>query len=480
MHTGLASLALTYFIFSAVQSQAASAASPTKPTSAPARRTCDESVMPSCEVLAKAPLDASKDPKTGFTHPRDGGAIFNLTGFYSHKDSDIGISDAELQPQVDALSAVAPKRRDISLAVMEKVRLAVMATVLNGTVQLTDQEAKNLASFSKSGKWAGTGIVPTAEQLQLIHRLQTVGFKAAAEGEFACSRDFPEAFPNAAYEPKSHTVLICAGLFNVTEPQIVGIVSHELGHVIDPCTSMGSVFRLDQGKERKDYVDCDPDLFAMPEEHPTDDQHALENVLRTNSGYAVGESSEIYFKKLTGCRKVGATEEPNSSVARPSLFASTMSCLTKGNEKNYNDEVNMYSLGKVKNGQVTEEIKRQVRSELRPSCQPRVQEQFADSLAAHIVSEWSEAKSWPAQSIKAAFMMQQGFACLGKKSPSYEPQGYPVGHIRLLTTLNEPSIARKLSCQPSTDPLLCPLQISGASNSVASKPAVSGKAKSQQ
>jgi hypothetical protein len=94
-----------------------------------------------------------------------------------------------------------------------------------------------------------------AEMGLLIERMKTVKMRAML-GAGECSQ------PNAFYRPGNHSFVICPQLAMLPDDSLALIIAHELGHAIDPCTTLSA---LSKSKKIETYSP-----FKVPDTDPFD------------------------------------------------------------------------------------------------------------------------------------------------------------------------------------------------------------------
>ncbi len=87
----------------------------------------------------------------------------------------------------------------------------------------------------------------SAEQKSLIKKIETVQYinprdpRAESTGE--CAKGGA-----AYYFPPTHSVTFCEGIYDLPDSQVVQILSHEMGHSIDPCVSQNFLHEVNTEK----------------------------------------------------------------------------------------------------------------------------------------------------------------------------------------------------------------------------------------
>jgi hypothetical protein len=95
-----------------------------------------------------------------------------------------------------------------------------------------DAQERTISMLQKKGNASNLAQIEA-----LIARVRSVRLEAAelGDGEVTLSAAGCE-MPNAFYQRESHKVVLCPQVLNLPEGTLFQILSHELGHSIDPCT----------------------------------------------------------------------------------------------------------------------------------------------------------------------------------------------------------------------------------------------------
>lgn len=399
---------------------------------ATARRTCDASVLPDCAALASAPLDARG--QLGFGTPRDGGAIFNGQAYWSaldSKDEKVRKAVADAQEKLMTLSPSHEARAK----------------------KIADETRKKAIDLLK------LRLPESPERTLLIERLNAVKIETFLQPPDTCGVEaVPAGFPNLGYSAHTNTLYICAAATNVTERQLIRLLTHELGHVISPCMAQTKQFKVDKEQLfRGPVVQCSSDLYYDDEGNQTgpDDTTAMMMTFRPDR--IVEHELNPTLKKLAHCGII--TEIPNSSVSSSEVFNETKSCLLK----KFRPSLEMSAAFKL--ARATGKTSAQAAAQLHESsgdvCAADVEEAFADSFGASLLGQIALEKNWTEKDLQIATLDQTGFNCYEESHERVQMPQYELASMRIKAILNNPETANRLRCELPKDANLCPLKFSG-------------------
>jgi hypothetical protein len=405
---------------------------------APQLNSCDESSLPPCAVLAKAPINFSSNDKLGFDAPRNGGVIFNIFSAKSKlkPNEPLAITDTE-SPALLKMETVAPARAEKSLAFVDTIRKRAI-DVIAGTIRPED--------FS-------------SEQKVLIERLKTLRIAKASVGDKLCSIDEPPGIPNTNYDVVSHTLTLCPASLNLSEAQLIQEIGHELGHVVNPCVTTNTLYQVDRDRATvENFRVCDPSLIKDGEgDKQSDDNLAITRMLTSETSYAIGSSSIPFIRMLLRCNLIHAVSS-DGSIKSSTLFAGTFTCLDHAYSSEYNDDHQKDVFAIEARDFLTESKARaKARNLFPPACFREENEAFADAFSARMIGEMSP--TLPPSELKAAFLSRLGFSCFEKRAGVSTQVGYSPAGRRLATTMSDSAIATQLQCTPVKDAKVCPLDI---------------------
>ena len=415
------------FILLSAAAHAASSAAP-----APAQSKCDASILPSCDALAAAPIDARK--QLGFGTPRDGGVIFNSQAYWANDNS----TDEKL-------------RKSMRLAQDELMKRSPARE--KRAYQFADTTRKKAIDFLKQHS------PDSPERKILIDRLNSVTIDTTSNPPDTCGPDaVPKGFPNLGYSAHTNTLYICTPATNLTETQLVQALTHELGHVVSPCMAQSKVYKVDREQLFPGpLAEC-----VNPEGSPDGDSYRPDESASTLLAYQPAQIIERQLdstlESLKNCSLKILTEIPGSSVPSSETFASTKACLLKKLRPSL-EQSEAFKLARTL-GQTPEQAFAHLKASNEDVCTEDFEESFADSFSASFLGQIAADRNWSANDLKIANLDLSGFACYEQSHGRIQKAQYDMASVRIRNILSDPQTAAKLRCEIPKDTDRCELKFS--------------------
>lgn len=180
-------------------------------------------------------------------------AVMQFLGMMSSKTRDAlqGLIKSYVQVKIDTMQYLnkrkapyiqpsTPEKTKADLARITKVFETVKATLV-GTLK----EIFGSAEL-------------TAAQSAMLEKIKTIKFNG---NNHVCENEL-----NAFYEPASHSFSICSGFNTLSESNLVGLLTHELAHAIDPCQANSALYKFD--KKKIDTLRMSPTLSDSERKNP--------------------------------------------------------------------------------------------------------------------------------------------------------------------------------------------------------------------
>lgn len=406
---------------------------------------CDASMLPSCEKLAAAHLDASHDVAAlGLPVPRDGGAVFNAFN-YSVNLNKSPQADVQLSAAQTALMRDPGLRSGEANAIAEDVRRAAISMVTNGA------------------------LTSSPEQKALISRLSSVTIDIDTNPPDLCGeKAAPRGFPEAAYDPATHTLFICRAAQNITEKQLVHTLAHEFGHSVSPCKEQQTLYKFNSEKLYEAVLhECFPNYFSVEHPEETVPNAEMKLIYQQRPAYAIRGKYSRDFKDALDCGIVAPVA--NSSFKNPVLFKLTEACLIQKHARarttRLDDAASQQSIARHIS---TARARASEAAATPPECESPVEENFADSFEAKLIGqiatnpEWRKGHpeaTWKSGDYAEAILEKAGYACAAARNPAaVEDPRYPKAHDRVETILDDPTTRKIMGCERPRDTKLCPLE----------------------
>jgi len=405
------------------------------PTASKTTRTCDASVLPDCDALAKAPLDARG--QLSFGTPRDGGAIFNSQAYWSNlRSADQKVRKAVADAQTKLMES-SPAKEARARAVAEKVRAKAIDLL---KMRLPD----------------------SPERALLIDRLTSVTIDTSTNPFDTCGpQAVPKGFPNLGYSAQTHTVYICTAATNTTEDQLVHSLTHELGHVISPCMAQSKAYKVDRDQLfRGPLVECSNSFYYDDDGNPVDPDDSVMTLVAFQPERIVQRQLNPSFQKLLGCGIL--KEVPKSSVPSSEVFSETKSCLLKKFRPAL-EQTDAFKLARV-TGASTSQLLDKFHASGEDVCASDFDESFADSFGASLMGQIALERNWSENDLQIAVLLETGFSCYEKTHGRVLMGQYELASMRIKAALNNEETAKRLRCEVPKDANLCPLKFSQASS----------------
>lgn len=165
----------------------------------------------------------------------------------------------------------------------------------------------------------------TSEEKALIERVKRIELTDLDSQEVASSTTCAGYAKNAYYNQVGHNLSICPGMIMASDASLIFVISHEIGHAIDPCSSTMSFWEVDQEKF-KTFIN-DPTLSP-------DTKKDLSSVISTSTKYinfdlSIYINDENIFKKLTTTGALKKVQEGNPTDIYP--FKKEYKCFVNNN-----------------------------------------------------------------------------------------------------------------------------------------------------
>ena len=412
---------------------------------------CDVAVYfkgKSCAELKRSPVNAALDKSLGLPAYQDGSVVFNAVAAFKDFDPKNLLGSYINNKSTDLKSIANPSPAQVrnALRTAENIRTSAIDLI---TLGVRDPKL-----------W-------TPEQTALVGRLQTVKFIMISNDDPACdSPAAPLGTPNAQYRFAIHSVALCPSAAKLAEPALFNILSHELGHVVQPCSQTYPIYKTKPGRlTRAELANCSDDFVASNAEDAepaTELQKALADAVERDATYMVDQDRGEVFPKLVKCGII----EP-ALMASSSLSARRPSRLPSSRTGGLMDETescieNLYREKSSKTPDVA------------AICLSKVQEHFADSFAARLVGQIALDHQWNESQVRVTAFEYATESCTERSWHLGINPDYPSMATRVQVLSNDPALASKLGCADApASKSLCPLQLNnaGASSNHAMKKA---------
>jgi hypothetical protein len=404
------------------------------PSSAVSRK-CDASLLPDCNALSIAPLDARG--QLGFGTPRDGGAIFNGAGYWDARDSK--------NPKV--VKALADAQTALMLSSPAHEARAR---------QIADSLRKKAVDFLK----AHTPESP--ERATLIARLNSIAIDTTTNPPDTCGEEqVPRGFPNLGYSKHRNTLYICTPATNVTEPQLVAGLAHELGHVISPCAMSLKVYTVDKEQLYKGpLAECSSSFFYDENGDPGAVDPDVNMLMMYQPPAIIEHDLNPTFAKLKDCKVISAS--PQLSLTASNTFSETRACLLK-KFQSLLEQSDAFHLARSR-GLTPTQASAQMKASGDDICAADVEESFADSFGASLLGQVATDKGWSEKDVQLAALDKTAFSCYESSHGRIQNFQYELGSARIRTLLGDSQTSAIMRCEIPKNANLCPLKFSSATS----------------
>ncbi len=405
-----------------------------------ALRTCNASVLPDCETLLRAPLDARGT--SGLGVPKDGGIIYN--GASSWKIGPIE------RPQI--LSANEQTFKTLIKAAPARTSKAQTTA---------DRVRKQAIDFLKSKS------PESAERAALIARLSSMKINSASQLDETCGSETLPGYPNTSYSALENTLHICVAATNVTETQLIRALTHEMGHVISPCVAQSKIYSLDESRlASAELGQCDESFSKFDENGQLREElnPTVSQILDYRPKQMVVTKPNRDIAKLAGCGIL--KEEPKLTTATYETFSETASCLETQFQSSFENS-DEFRAALVENGLSKAKARAQLGATHSAICQADFEEAFADRFGASLLGHISH--SWTLVDFQIAALPFAAMTCSEDQGRPLLMSQYEPAKTRLTTLFSEPSISERINCRAAPTPPTCPLRFSAPNSKAAAK-----------
>lgn len=147
---------------------------------------------------------------------------------------------------------------------------------LNKAKELFKYAKENMVEIIRRGKKDSE--LTTAEK-SMIAKVQTVKLDEEGHNSNYCNED-PD---NAAYFSFSHRMIICKGILQMADAQLLYTIGHEIAHSIDPCNGSAPLYRVNKEK----FKDLSPKTRKSAESEFSENQlvNSPTEIYYTDSSY---------------------------------------------------------------------------------------------------------------------------------------------------------------------------------------------------
>lgn len=287
------------------------------------------------------------------------------------------------------------------------------------------------------------------------HLIKRVNAMVIRRGE--TTGDCERLTPQAAYDASSNTLRVCATLMNYPTEALLPILSHEMGHAVDPCVLEGFIVPRDRALKSeqgriKAFRKC-----GLPKENEASNSERLKALMAISSKVIdVSEASAFaHFARCEFMKRESSGLREADLAASP--YADAFTCVDKLSRKNGETMSSLF--GKMANVGLSEAD----RAKAGPidlglsqnfNCSIKAREMYADRVGAKLTASYiahhraalSESK------IKEMLYDLSYDVCARRR----ESLNYTDPNDRMRVFLEYPEIQTSVGCKGLTTPPLCP------------------------
>lgn len=284
----------------------------------------------------------------------------------------------------------------------------------------------------------------------LVLRLETVAFDFGDRNSRRCFLESAVDIPNASYRRHGHVVTFCGSLPKLSVEQIVLSVSHELGHVISPCSMQMPLVKIEDQNEsegactKAEISQLEADGLSYGQDQRTE----------TND-YTVEWNDDSSPDAGCGSNRV----LPESDLQNPPMYRPFRDCIETKNQNDYEAYLNLETTGEPNPPKQVLKLKQDQLNQFRKNnpavCYSKNEEHFADSFSGLTYAAWAKKENLSVAHFKSGLHVYSSAYCIEKLTgePFSNPLNYPPPNDRISLYLKPAGVSDFLGCTPRKEPL---------------------------